>query len=121
MGAIFCVNVATRGMHSAPSLVRHTSGMGVKAAVTSSEPSNRSWTARALIALLTPLAAIIVALVLAGLFAPWGLYLPLAMAAFNVLRVVKGISIGGPTAGRITLLVLNAALAALAVIGLFAA
>ena len=76
---------------------------------------------RALIALLTPLAAIIVALVLAGLFAPWGLYLPLAMAAFNVLRVVKGVSIGGPTAGRITLLVLNAALAALAIIGLITA
>ena len=87
-------------------------------AATSREPSTRRWGAQALLALLTPLAAIIVALVLAGLFAPWGLFVPLALAVFNVLRLVKGISINGPAAGRITLVVMNAALAALSVIGL---
>ncbi|WP_345066509.1 hypothetical protein [Leifsonia kafniensis] len=88
------------------------------AADTSREPRTRSWAVQALLALLTPLAAIIVALVFAGLFAPWGLFVPLALAVFNVLRLVKGISVYGPAAGRITLVALNAALAALSVIGL---
>lgn len=82
---------------------------------------NRSRAAQALLALLTPLAAIFVALVLAGVFAPWGLFLPLALAVFSILRLVKGISVTGPAAGRITLIVLNAALAALCIIGLVSA
>ena len=95
--------------------------MGDVAADTSREPLSRRRAMQGLLALLTPLAGVIVALVLAGLFAPWGLFLPLALAVFNVLRLVKGISLNGPAAGRMTLVALNAALVALSIIGLVTA
>jgi hypothetical protein len=48
---------------------------------------------------------------------PW-VFIPLALAISNVLRLIHGISPKGPAAGQIILVALNAALVAVSVIGL---
>lgn len=85
------------------------SGIGFRAPAIATA---REWRFGALLAFLTPLAAILAAIVLAGFFAPWGVLLPLALGAFNVLRLVRTIAVFGPSVGRVALVVVNAALVA---------
>jgi len=77
------------------------------------EPSR---SVQVLLATLTPLAAILAAFVLAAGYAPLGLFLPLALFVFNVVRQVRGVALHGPSAWRIMLITVNGAFVAFIII-----